>query len=264
VLLAEFEEPTSFRASPLAACFDQDLFPGKPKQVAENIWAATLQCDLGNELFLTSLFKIPALSRLALRTPALRNMLHSGPSFHELGLFYHLLTLLQAEVEEGEPRFEQVVLDMPATGHTLALTGLPAIMLRLVTRGPIARALRAGQAILNDPQQSAACVVTLPEPLPVSECLELVQGLRRTNMVVGEVIVNRIPHDPFLPEERPALDELLAARPVRGLTLVERIRRARGSLGRLERSLDVPLIRLPELTEPDPSRSIAELLLAEN
>ena len=257
VLLAEFAEPTGVHSSTLAAHFGEQVFGAKPREVAPGVWGVMLQSAVGTERFLTSIFKVPALSRLALRTQALRRMLQAGPSFHELGLFYHLLDMLRATDGDGVWRYDLVVLDMPATGHTLALTGLPGVLLRLVSRGPIANALRAGQAILNDPEQSAACVVTLPEPLPVSECLDLLEGLRQTAMPVGEVLVNRIPLDPFTIEERRALDEMLVGHEVRGLTLVDRLRRSEGALALLRKSLTVPMLGVDEVVAADPALALA-------
>lgn len=261
VLLAEFEEPAGFQASPLAALFGQAVFPSSPEPIAEGIHGVTIGSELGMELFLTGLFKIPQLSRLALRTPALRNMLRAGPSFHEMGLFYHMLVQIRERDDNGENRFDLMIIDMPATGHALALTGLSSILLELVRRGPIADALRDGRSVFYDPAQCAACVVTLPEPLPVSECLELIDGLRQSEMAVGAVVANRVPSDPFTEGERAALDAMLEGKLVRGHTLVERIRRAEGSMARLRAAIHVPLILVPEIDAEPPFRTVAQHLL---
>jgi arsenite-transporting ATPase len=261
VLLAEFEEPAGFRASPLAGLYGMGVFPSTPQPVSEGVYGMTIQAELGIELFLTGLFKVPALSRLALRTPALRNMLRAGPSFHEMGLFYRMLMAIREQDDRGNDRFDLMIIDMPATGHALALTGLSSILLDLVRRGPIADALRDGRSVFYDPEQCAACVVTLPEPLPVSECLELIDGLHHSEMTVGAVIANRVPSDPFSPQERDALDAMLQGRLVRGHTIVERIRRAEGSMARLRDAVKVPLIQVPELDTEPVHRGVAEHLL---
>jgi arsenite-transporting ATPase len=263
VLLAEFEEPAGFRISPLAECFGRSVFPVQPTPIGEGIHGMTIQSELGIELFLTGLFKVPQLSRLALRTPALRNMLRAGPSFHEMGLFYHMLVQIREKDHQGRDRFDLMIVDMPATGHALALTGLSSILLDLVRRGPIADALRDGRSVFYDPARCAACVVTLPEPLPVSECLELIEGLRRSEMAVGAVVANRVPDDPFNAEEREALDELLAGDPVRGATIVERIRRAEGSMERLRGGVRVPLVQVPDFDREPVFRVVAEHLSQE-
>lgn len=263
VLLAEFEEPAHFHSSALAACFGRNLFPGEPTAVAPGVWGITLQSELGTEIFLTSLFRVPALARLALRLPALRRMLHAGPSFHELGLLYHMLHHIQATRFDGSPTWDLLILDMPATGHTLALTGLPTILLRLVQRGPIADLLRVGQRIFQDPRQASACVVTLPEPLPVSECLDLLEGLQMTSIPVGVVVANRVPQDPFTLEERGALDQMLAGQVPLGLSQVDRIRRADSSLGRLRASIQVPLVAVGEVQGSDVVGPVSRQLLGE-
>jgi hypothetical protein len=106
-------------------------------------------------------------------------------------------------------------------------------------------------------------VVTLPEPLPVSECLDLVAGLRRTEVPVGLVIANRVPRDPFTPEEHRALDEILAHGQPRGLTGLERIRRAEGALRRLGQALEIPLLRVAEIEGGEPHEGVSRQLVAE-
>lgn len=261
VLLAEFEEPAGFRASPLASLYGMGVFPSSPQPIAEGIHGLTIHAELGIELFLTGLFKIPQLSRLALRTPALRNMLRAGPSFHEMGLFYRMLMAIREKDDRGNDRFDLMIIDMPATGHALALTGLSSILLDLVRRGPIADALRDGRSVFYDPAQCVACVVTLPEPLPVSECLELIDGLSHSEMTVGAVVANRVPADPFSAAERDAIDAMLAGRLVRGHTIVERVRRAEGSMARLRGAIEVPLIQVPDFDAEPCHRVVADHLI---
>jgi arsenite-transporting ATPase len=98
-------------------------------------------------------------------------------------------------------------------------------------------------------------VVTLPEPLPVSEGLELIVGLRETEMAVGAVVANRVPVDIFTEAEREALGQLLEGHEPRGLTIVQRIQRAEGSLARLRAAVDVPIITVldEDLEAPVPA-----------
>jgi arsenite/tail-anchored protein-transporting ATPase len=244
-LLAEFEEPTRQTHSPLAQRFGRTVLPDAPETVAPGVEAVLLQSRVGTEQFLGSVLRVDALARLALRTPALLRLLQAAPSFHELGLFYHLLDSVRATVGQAMPRWERIVVDMPATGHALALTQLPELFLEVVHRGPIAEAMRQGQAVFYDPDQTAALVVTLPEPLPVSEALELLEGLRQTRIPVGALLANRLPADPFQPGEREALEALLDARPegraLQGCAELDRMDRCAAAMGRLRREARVPL-----------------------
>ena len=117
--------------------------------------------------------------------------------------------------------------------------------------------LRAGLSYVNDPKLSAAYVVTLPEVLPVSEALELIEGLQQSSTPIGGVVLNRLPRDPFTANERAALDPLLASRPVYGTLAYKRSVTAGRALDRLRRSTDLPLLLVREY-----SRKGAELVEA--
>ncbi len=186
VLVTEIgDDPKDY--SPLARQFGLDRLPAAPEKIANGIDGALLLARSGQELFLRSVLRSSTLARAAISSESLRRLLSAGPSFKEMGVFFQLLTYLRMERSEGEPLYNLILVDMPATGHTLSLTGLPDMLLRLLPRGPIAEALREGQSYLNDPKKAAAYVVTLPETLPVSECLELLEGLKKTQMPTGAV-----------------------------------------------------------------------------
>jgi anion-transporting ArsA/GET3 family ATPase len=179
-----------------------------------------------------------------------------------MGIFFQLLALLREERDPGEPEHELILVDMPATGHTLSLTGLPDLLLRLVPKGPIATALREGQAYLNDPVRSAAWVVTLPETLPVSESLELLDGLKRTSMPIGGVFLNRIPVDPYTAGERAALRPVLDGADILGAESYRRPELAERETARLCASTDVPIFLLPEVPHAHLIASLTEAAAA--
>ncbi|MGK5084414.1 ArsA-related P-loop ATPase [Bdellovibrionota bacterium FG-1] len=237
--------------SPLARLFGRDRLPEEKAEIMPGIWGSLLLPLKGHELFLASVFRMNAIAKAALYSDALRRLFQAAPSLREIGIFYCLLTFLREKHRDGTPANELIVVDMPATGHTLALTGLPRTLIKMVSRGPIADSLREGQSYLNDPKQSATYVVTLPETLPVSETIELLEGLRETNMPIGGVILNHVPQDPFTAEERRELRKLLDDGQRRGLQILgeESFRyfeEAQAVAKRLEREISVPLIFLPD------------------
>ena len=123
-----------------------------------------------------------------------------------MGVFYHMFWLLEELHEDGKPLYELVIIDMPASGHTLGLTGLRDRLKQLMPTGPIARVLDDGAPYFHDATKTGAYIVTLPETLPVTECLELAEGLRESRTPIGGVFVNRLLDDPFTPDERDALE----------------------------------------------------------
>jgi anion-transporting ArsA/GET3 family ATPase len=250
VLLTEIGDPEG-GYSAIGRKFGRDqLTPdpeplGPPGLLGCHVWATR-----GQELFARSVIPAGPLIRAALRSKALRKFVTAVPSLYELGVFFHLLTLLRAEDPDGRPEHEVIVADMPATGQTLALTGLPEILLDALPEGPIPRYMREGQVYLNDPKKGVAWVVTLPEILPVTEALELIEGLEATNVATAGILLNRIPEDPFDGEEREALEGLLAERPMHGELAFHRIGAARAAEEKLRAATELPIVRIPEVQRP--------------
>lgn len=246
VLVADLEEVNTRRRSPLARLFGLAELPKNPVEVAPGVDGVLIQTEWGTELFLRSVFRNRSLVALAMRSKSLQRLLHAAPSFREMGMFFHILSLLEAKRPDGEFLYDLLVADMPATGHTLAMTSLPEIMLQLISGGPVAAAFRRGQALLNNPDVTRAWVVTLPETLPVSETLELLDGLRETGVPIGGVLVNRLPSSPFTPDESLALAQLTRGRRFMGMRGLERMEQARQSLARLDAEISLPILTTPE------------------
>ena len=246
VLVAEITEPTVQTWSPLAHIFGQKLFRDRAKEIAPGIHGVMLEPRRGMEIFLREVFKSRSLVALAMRSKALKRFVQAAPSLHELGVFQHLLYLVSKLNDEGRPYYDLTVLDMPATGHALALTGLPGIILRMVPVGPIAVALRAGQAIFNNPELTAGVIVALPETLPVSEALELLDGMVDTNVPVGAMVVNRLPAVQFTGKELEALRGLTSGGDLMGMRSVEKITQAEVCVKRLHEMTILPIHTLNE------------------
>ncbi len=244
VLVCEIADPEG-GYSALGRHFHHETLPPNPIQLEPGILGCHLEGTVGHEMFLRSILPAGPLIRAALKSKALSKFLLAAPSFHEMGIFYHLLMLLDAKDPQGNPLYPKILVDMPATGHTLALTGLPQILLRLIPSGPIAREMRRGQDYLNNPKTGAAVVVTLPEQLPVTEALELCQGLKETNMPLASVILNRVPQNPFTEQEVAALRTHLQG--TLGNLSLDALEHTQEAVSRLTSQCSVPLYLLSAL-----------------
>ncbi|HEX7622605.1 MAG TPA: ArsA-related P-loop ATPase, partial [Anaeromyxobacteraceae bacterium] len=67
-----------------------------------------------------------------------RYFLRAIPSLSELVMLGKILYEARAE-ERGQPRWDLVVLDAPATGHAVQLLGVPAALLETLPPGPLRR-----------------------------------------------------------------------------------------------------------------------------
>ena len=256
VLLTEIADSQDAR-SPLAQFFGKKYFTRKPKSVATNLKGCHLWAPYGHELFLRSAIPGGTLIGAAIRSKTLQSFLQTAPSFLEMGWYYHLMTLLKAPHKRGGYEHELIIVDMPATGHTLALTGLPELLLKLIKKGPMVTALQEGQAFMNSPESAAAVVVTLPEQLPVSEALELIDGLHETSVPVGCVVLNRFPADPFTPEEHVLLEAELNGKNMFGALNFYRILRSQEAMERLTKESKYPIFQIAEMELEGPRLPVA-------
>lgn len=263
VLIAEMGEPDEDVAA-LGRLFGRRTLSADPVPLARNIDGVMLWSRKGHERFISVVLPIAALVRAALRSSALRRMLDAAPSLNELGVFYHMLTLAREERPGGGPAWDLIIVDLPATGHALGLATLPDRVLQLLPSGPIAKAIHEGKDVFFDPDSAAMMVVTLPETLPVTECLELLEGLRETDMPIGGVIVNKVVGDEFSEAERQALDPLIAEHDLFGATRFLGISMVEQSLRQLRDSTGTKVWRLPEIASEGPGliHGLSEAVLA--
>ncbi len=262
VLAAEMAKEGD-EASALGEALGAPRLGETPVTVDQNLQAMLLTPTVGHQKFLRDVLPMKLLADAAMKSGAIRRFLSAAPTFPEMGVLYRLLDLVRARRRDGAFEHEVIIVDLPATGHALALAQIPASLLRVIPTGPIADAVREGLAFLRDPERTGAVVVTLPETLPVSEALELVRGIHENEIPLASVVVNRVPFDPFTPEEREAVRRLLEDRPpTLGERTVERIDRARVAVARLGREVSVPITVLHDvwLEGPRLAEEVASLM----
>jgi anion-transporting ArsA/GET3 family ATPase len=239
--------------SALAAALGADGITDEPREIAPRLHLGAISGTAGHQKFLRDVLPMKVLADAAMRSGAIRRFLSAAPTFPEMGVLYRLLDLHRAKQRDGSPAFDTIVCDLPATGHALALAQIPESLLRVISSGPIATAVREGLDFLLDPKQVGSVIVTLPETLPVSEAIELAAGVKEHKIPLARMILNRVPFNPFSRSERAFLDEALAENgPVLGTRTLERIDRAEAALARLRAAVDVPVQVMQEMWHEGP------------
>lgn len=75
--------------------------------------------------------------------------------------------------EDGDrPRWDNIVVDLPASGHAVTFLSVPKTLRDIIKVGPIAEATGEIAEVVSDPNQSAIVAVCLPEEMPVNETIE--------------------------------------------------------------------------------------------
>ncbi|MET0404691.1 MAG: ArsA-related P-loop ATPase [Cystobacter sp.] len=264
VLLAEVElggAESHGSPSPLASLVGARPSGAQVTPVSERLSFVRLSAIEGQRLFLQDVLPLRVMADAAMRMRALRRFLEAAPALREMGVLYQMLHLIRLQRPDGGAQHPLCILDLPATGHALALAALPDTLLAVMPGGPIGRSVKEGLALLRDPALTGTVLVTLPEPLPVSETLELATAIQRHGIPLAAGVLNRMPDNPFSPDGRDAVKRLLEAHgPHRGQRALGRLDRARTAQERLQAGFPAPLLTLPEL--PGPDTTLVERLAA--
>lgn len=149
--------------------------------------------------------------------PGVTDLLHHG-KIHSL-----------VDPDRG-PAYDVVVVDAPATGHGVQFLDTPEALCEMTRLGPLHDEARRIADRLRDPAHTAALIVTLPEPLPAAEAIDLLAAMGPHRAVVEAILVDQVVANP-LPDGVPW--EALAATLSPGLVAAggRRLRQVRAQAG---------------------------------
>jgi anion-transporting ArsA/GET3 family ATPase len=169
-----------------------------------------------------------------------------------------ILVLGKVKQIEQQGLADLVLVDAPATGHTMTFLSSAAGLLDAARGGPIRAQAADVVALLSDPRRCQVALVTLPEEMPVNEAVEAAYQLEdRVGIALGPVIVNAC-YPPVASLDTPAVDTATAAGAtldpglIDSLEAARRFRQRRHELQeqevvRLAGELPLPQLRVPFL-----------------
>lgn len=142
--------------------------------------------------------KIGVLVRRVLSSPIHRHFTEGAPGLKEAAVFGRALRLLQGHVPRGMARPDIVILDAPASGHSVAWMEAPQLVSDVIQSGPIGQMAAEVSSFLRDERRAGMVVVAAAEEMPVSESLELLEHLgtrldRRPELVVVNGVYPPLP-----------------------------------------------------------------------
>ena len=242
------------------------------RQIANGVYGVRLEPERALSEYGTMMLKSRTVFNAVFNNKLVRSFLAGVPGLYEWAVLGKAWFHSTEERLDGSPRFDIVVYDAPATGHGLDMLRVPKVILDVAPPGILRRDAERAWAMFTDPEYAGVVVVTLPEDLPTTEALELIETLDRDlKLPVARLVVNCVMEELFSASERQALleprdldrdqagDDAVAC-------AIRRAIRERVQAQNLERFADlkVPQIRLPLLEDaaatPSSTRQLAELL----
>jgi anion-transporting ArsA/GET3 family ATPase len=159
-------------------------------ELGPRLWGVNLRADvalreygqlkLKNRLLVDAIFDNRYVQGFFAGAPGLKEWALLGKAW------YHSI-----EEVDGEPRFDVVLFDAPATGHGLDMLRVPKV--ELAPPGVLRADAERAWTMFRDPVQAGVVVVSLPEELPVNETEELCRALAtELRLPVAALVVNGV------------------------------------------------------------------------
>jgi anion-transporting ArsA/GET3 family ATPase len=228
-------------------------------RVADRIWAVNMDPELAFQEYGHMVLKVPGLYRVVFHNKYVKSFLPAVPGLSDwamLGKAWYHTTEHNAD---GSPRFDVVLFDAPATGHGLDMLRVPKVIVEVVPPGMLRRDAERAWRMFTDPDETAVVVVTLPEELPVTETLELVNAVKhKLELPLGMLVVNAVLEPLFSEAEGVSLADVeTLGKPANGAESAVQAaarraaqeRRQAASLTRLFAGTDLPRVVLPYIFE---------------
>jgi anion-transporting ArsA/GET3 family ATPase len=228
-----------------------------PSEVAPGVFSTRVQFEPALVDYITSRLKLRFVATLVTRNKSLRKLFMAAPGVDEI------VTLHRVAQLASDDRWDPILVDLESTGHALMFFDLPGVLEVFLKDGPLRQVLDSATELVRDEARCAIHIVTVPEPLAVSETVELYRGLEeRSDLHLGHLFINRIPPKWLDEGERRLVQEERAGpsvgQPWEGdLALAEYLARrddtAEKCLRGLRRDIDLPTIELSAQREDGPA-----------
>ena len=176
----------------------------QPSEVAPGVFATRVEFESALLDYITSRLKLRFVATLVTRNKSLRKLFMAAPGVDEV------VTLHRVAELAADPRWGPILVDLESTGHALMFFDLPSVLEVFLKDGPLRQVLDSATELVHDERRCAVHIVTVPEPLAVSETVQLYRGLRsRPDLHLGHLFINKVPPKRLEEHERRFIREEL-------------------------------------------------------
>jgi len=239
-------------------------FFGKPdsgydaQEIYDNLYSINIQPEPALHEYGLMKLKFERVFKLVFENEAMQRLLRMVPGMNELILLGKAFNLERERTRRGDPVWDMIIVDAPATGHGVSLLRLPQVVLEVSKTGAMAEEVRAMRELLTDPARTMLNLVSLPEEMPVKETIMLAEQVEQILRIPkGWLFVNGVWPRTAGHDERGCLDAFAQAvtptdpRVARALACVGAMDRRRDLqetyLGELQRRVPLPSVEVPFL-----------------
>jgi len=228
-------------------------------EVAENLWAISIDPDESMREYLLLQLKVRAMRDLLVRSRLFNYLAAATPGLKELVTIGKIWELAQPErrVKKGR-EYDLVIVDAPATGHGIGFLQTPRTFAGIARLGPIHSQAAELDRYITDHRTTGVAIVSIPEEMPVNESAVLEETLRdEVGVAVDRVYMNAMYPERFDKDDASELAQALDRADATGraavnaaLSQYRRARTQREQLKRLKRAVSSPVKTLPFIFKP--------------
>lgn len=182
----------------------------EPVAAGRGVQAVVIEPEEALGDFILGVLRLRLLARRLLESTSFQVLAAAAPGLPELVVLHRLVGFLDAR-RLGRRQYDVVVVDAPASGHSLPLLSAPRTLGTLARLGPVSSLLDDIERRLADPAITLVGVVTTPEELAVREAIELHRAIVALGLPVAPPIVNALPPRRFARGDAAVVERLTAA-----------------------------------------------------
>jgi len=161
--------------------------------IYENIFSINIVPQEAREEYFILQLKFRKIYNLLIKNRVMDYFFKAAPGINELIILGKIWYLEQQRRPSGQPFYDLIIFDSPATGHGISLLRVPKVVGGAVKIGPLAKIAQNIQHLLEDTKKTALNIVTIPEEMAINETIEMYHTNREIlNIAFGGMIVNRV------------------------------------------------------------------------
>jgi anion-transporting ArsA/GET3 family ATPase len=178
--------------------FDKPALGPTVSPLGPNLWGVNTNPASALEEYGLMILKFRSVYEMVFENRVTRAFLRAIPGLDDYALlgkaWFHT-----TEEKRGNPVYDTIVFDMPASGHSVSMLRIPWVIMDTVPEGPLTRDARTIKELLTDKRRTAAVLVTLAEEMPVNEAIELEEKLGGMGIVPQQIVCNQVYPEHFPP-----------------------------------------------------------------
>jgi anion-transporting ArsA/GET3 family ATPase len=161
--------------------------------VHPNIFVKNLLPSFAMDEFVKSQVSVKAVARQILESPIYKYFVAAAPGLKEFVTLGKIMMLEEEKDRHGEPKYDVIIVDAPATGHGVAFLRVPFAAVDVLKVGWVQKQAARIIDLITDPARTMLNIVTLPEEMPVNETIEMCASVRELlGIPIGYIVINSV------------------------------------------------------------------------